>query len=83
MNLKVKYEPQPCRNNTYRYFVYDRDSFCETQVTPKEAVAILYVNVTDQAQKLVNIVLIDNSIQQSEICEIAKRQICNLIIKED
>lgn len=85
MRLKITYEPKDpqsysCGQNVLYYYVYDTKKYSENKVTKKEAVAVIFVKVVNQGQELVHIELFDKTIQKSEICELAKKQLSNFIV---
>jgi hypothetical protein len=80
MNPKIAIKPFPedCLNLLV-YYVFDSDLYEQNQVTIKEAVAEIFVTVTDKGQKMERINILNNVITENEVRELAKKSISNLL----
>lgn len=80
MNPKIAIKPFPedCLNLLV-YYVFDSDLYEQNQVTKKEAVAEIFVTVTDKGQKMERINILNNVITENEVRELAKKSISNLL----
>lgn len=80
MNPKIAIKPflEDCLNLLV-YYVFDSDLYEQNQVTKKEAVAEIFVTVTDKGQKMERINILNNVITENEVRELAKKSISNLL----
>ena len=79
MNIKFKYEPVPLEQaNKYVYYAYDSNKYLESEVSEKESLAKLYIEVIPEGQKLIGIEICDEKLKKCLI-DVAKKTISNFI----
>lgn len=73
MDVKIKREPDSIKEESkYVYYAYDSNKYLESEISEKEALAKLYVEVTPECQKLIDI-----EIGNIKLIELAENTISN------
>ena len=79
MNIKLKNEPVLLEQaNRYVYYAYDSGMYADKNVTEKEVLAKMYIEVTPKGQKLIGIEICDEKLKKCLI-DVAKKTISNFI----
>lgn len=79
MDVKIKREPDFIKEEfKYVYYAYDSNKYLESEVSEKESLTKLYIEVIPEGQKLIGIEICDEKLKKCLI-DVAKKTISNFI----